>query len=778
MSAFLQPQTKAASKPSFTPVPSGLLQRKCACGGGAGLDGMCEECRDKRLQRRTANGADPTTVPPIVHEVLRSSDQRRDETMHTFMPPRFEHDFSKISVYPATPQAVQPKLKINQPGDMYEQEADHMAEIVMRMPDYAAQGISNSPLKIQRKCPACESGGGTCPRCEEQKIQTKLLASQITPLVQRQPPLGEEIDENIQAKGMPGNAPTVTPQIAANINALRGGGQPLPETARRFFEPRFGHDFSQIRIHTSPQAGEDARLLNAKAFTLGRDIVFGTGQYITESIDGTKLLAHELTHVVQQFRAERPPGESTIQRACLKESECKKPEGEAQEGSATAFAKEVGQQEAPKREQRLKQKPEAARSGRHGRPAVEIEKLFKEFLPNLRSSIHGVFVDEDLPEIAAAYAANCELWKNKYLPPGTNAPELENASYDCIFVQKELEQQAAAYNRGENPALAQKATRQDWLNWAILRQLTHEVTHTRFKKVNPPFPSNTETCTNENLETELSEIAAKVSEFPIVNRMGPDRVEYWFDNILKVSNGDSGKTAHQSLTVASREIACNCECASANALIRAAFDFASSSWKENEKLEFHDHMKRGKGAEYGVYWPFELPPRIGRVGRHELSVLGGGAFSGSKQFWVTMLTYRYVLWHMSKGRLRLDIGAHANLASLWEQIPRGEFGAGTIGLQFISTPRSVERKFGGITGRIDTGLGVGQFLLKPVALETPTTSQETDFILQVGAGAQFFIPKLTSLTPVTLEATYRLAQPLDANAERIHTFGLMVSYQR
>jgi hypothetical protein len=88
--------------------------------------------------------------------------------------------------------------------------------------------------------------------------------------------------------------------VQARINGLRGGGEPLPASQRAFFEPRFGYDFSQVRVHTGAHAAESARAVKAMAYTVGQDLVFNQGQYAPESQDGKRLLAHELTHVVQQ----------------------------------------------------------------------------------------------------------------------------------------------------------------------------------------------------------------------------------------------------------------------------------------------------------------------------------------------------------------------------------------------------------------------------------------------------------------------------------------------
>jgi hypothetical protein len=155
MSTRSQTQTKTTPKPSFTPVQTGILQRKCACGNSASLTGKCIECENKRLslQRRANHQAEPDEVPPIVHEVLRSP------------------------------------------------------------------------------------------------------------------------------------------------------GQPLDQDARAFMESRFGHDFSRVRLHTDGKAAESARAVNALAYTVGHNIVLGTEAHCLGSRQRSHLLAHELTHVVQQSQS-------------------------------------------------------------------------------------------------------------------------------------------------------------------------------------------------------------------------------------------------------------------------------------------------------------------------------------------------------------------------------------------------------------------------------------------------------------------------------------------
>jgi hypothetical protein len=119
-----------------------------------------------------------------------------------------------------------------------------------------------------------------------------------------------EKEEKIQAKEEPGRTPSVPDGFEPCFAAIQGGGQPLPASERAFFEPRFGRDFANVRLHSGTAAGELARSVQARAFTLGDSIVLGQGQ------GGRELLAHELTHVVQQGgdRAAPRPSAGTLQR--------------------------------------------------------------------------------------------------------------------------------------------------------------------------------------------------------------------------------------------------------------------------------------------------------------------------------------------------------------------------------------------------------------------------------------------------------------------------------
>lgn len=171
----------------------------------------------------------------------------------------------------------------------------------------------NLQTPIIRLKPLCPCDGG-CPRCQNAlPLQAKLTFSQSGDKYEQEAnrianeaiqipdtdvetkPIGRFSIQPIQAKA---EDQSIVPYIMDY--AVRSSGQPLNAHNRCFMESRFQRDFSQVRIHSNTQAGEAARAINAKAFTLGRNIVFGAGLYQPDSASGKKLIAHELAHVVQQ----------------------------------------------------------------------------------------------------------------------------------------------------------------------------------------------------------------------------------------------------------------------------------------------------------------------------------------------------------------------------------------------------------------------------------------------------------------------------------------------
>ena len=224
------------------------------------------------------------TMPPqmrglLPHAAVRATAEH-DMPSNVSAETRFGHDFSQVAVRPSSPVVsqdysnvscplfpqrcpfggachtcpprVQAKLKVGRAGDKYEQEANRVADQIMAVPAHST--VSCSPPRIQR------------------------FAGQAT----------EELD----------TAP------ASVYRVLVSSGRPLGPVLRQNMEQRFGYDFSQVRVHSDAAAEQSARDIDAHAYTVGNDIVFGPGRSPSGTHVGQRLLAHELTHVVQQLGAD------------------------------------------------------------------------------------------------------------------------------------------------------------------------------------------------------------------------------------------------------------------------------------------------------------------------------------------------------------------------------------------------------------------------------------------------------------------------------------------
>ena len=169
---------------------------------------------------------------------------------------------------------------------------------------------------LQRKC-ACGShtvAGGECPECAKKKsgLQRKLaIGASNDPLELEADRVAEQVMAAPTYPAVSGAAPSIqrfTGQAAERTDiasssvdrVLAGSGRPLEPALRHDMEQRFSRDFSRVRVHTDSMAGDSAREVNAHAYTVGRDIVFGAGRYAPDTARGRKVLAHELTHFVQQ----------------------------------------------------------------------------------------------------------------------------------------------------------------------------------------------------------------------------------------------------------------------------------------------------------------------------------------------------------------------------------------------------------------------------------------------------------------------------------------------
>ena len=230
----------------------------------------------------------------------------------------------------------QPKLTVSNPDDVYEKEADAVADRVMRMPSNAKKSSFFSPVVIpvtplvQPKCAICEEENviqrqedeeTTVPpsptnlemRSDEPNIDwfemsrpfysrgaADMAYDPAYRSIQRKcAHCEEEEKEKLQRKeGSNGAAASEAPPIVSE--AINSGGESMDDEARSFMENRFGYDFSNVKIHTGAEAAQSAQSIHALAYTSGSNIVFNEGQYAPATDNGKRLLAHELTHVIQQ----------------------------------------------------------------------------------------------------------------------------------------------------------------------------------------------------------------------------------------------------------------------------------------------------------------------------------------------------------------------------------------------------------------------------------------------------------------------------------------------
>lgn len=212
----------------------------------------------------------PTSNPkstPAPKRTIDYSYSLQNESDHFIPPP--PGSFRGISQeWLAEDMAIQAKLTIGQPNDRYEQEADQMAKQVVRQMYKPNFELSQARTAAELTFPY--------PNLKPKS------------LIRRKP-----------AIDLSGAIPT-SPALETAIHQAKSGGHPLPKHLRQPMERSFGADFSQVRVHTDHQADRLSRSISAEAFTTGRDIFFRQGTYRPESSGGQELLAHELTHVVQQ----------------------------------------------------------------------------------------------------------------------------------------------------------------------------------------------------------------------------------------------------------------------------------------------------------------------------------------------------------------------------------------------------------------------------------------------------------------------------------------------
>lgn len=263
----------------------GVPDRGSNAGITPGIQRMCPRCR------RRAREGKPLNCQECEAEVQRSESTNSGGTWGI----NEGHDPG-----PA-------ELSMSEPGDKLEREAEAVASAVMRMPnprhqDSSLENDGGTRVSVHGDLDTIAGRGlfqRMCSRCSKRLVAGKRLnCTECEKEMQRKSKQRsskcEKVGTDTQLES--GSSSSSQPSVAASV----GTGRPLAEPTRQFLEPRFGYDFSNVRIHTDPKSGELSKSFNARAFTYGNHIFFGRGEYRPTSRGGRRLLAHELTHTIQQ----------------------------------------------------------------------------------------------------------------------------------------------------------------------------------------------------------------------------------------------------------------------------------------------------------------------------------------------------------------------------------------------------------------------------------------------------------------------------------------------
>ncbi|BAZ41857.1 hypothetical protein NIES4101_78250 [Calothrix sp. NIES-4101] len=234
------------------------------------------------VNKSHAASSEPGTQPNLQTKSDTIKDARQGHRASDF-----GHSFGNLMVSPPARSVIQPKLTIGEPGDRYEQEADRVAaDVVQRI---------NQPQAMSSK------QGETVQRMEvpeEEELQMKPLANSIQHV---EVPEEEELQmKPLLQRSQVVHGGQASTDLESSINGARGGGQPLDADLQRSMGQAMGADFSGVRVHADTQADQLNQSIQAKAFTTGQDVFFRQGAYEPGSRGGQELIAHELTHVVQQ----------------------------------------------------------------------------------------------------------------------------------------------------------------------------------------------------------------------------------------------------------------------------------------------------------------------------------------------------------------------------------------------------------------------------------------------------------------------------------------------
>lgn len=418
-------------------------------------------------------------------------------------------------------------------------------------------------------------------------------------------------------------APSAAPVPQHVIDVTRATGQPLDASVRREMESRFGHDFGRVRVHTDTRASASAAALSASAWTFGDRIAFRNGAYRPDTMDGQKLLAHELTHVVQQAPGvHRKPDErkgfagdlskalsrklpehivksprdsfpvdEQAEKPCLSGPRCEL----YVQGSSLDFSRKAREHEQAA-ESAIKEKGKTPKL----EPAPHLTALLKERAAGAMKEIDRVYVDVTIvEESAGAWRENCP----------------HDPSRSCVRVPPSREEHARIYRQEPGQQQIGDMTRDDWL-FETLRMITHEAGHARFVRDTPPgvpgWGEGTSRLDKMN-HKELSEMYAQISEGPVDARIvlsetpsNPARAGAERHRHIREQLANQYLHGEQNIRGILTQLRCMNSCETVDRMVRATFRAATADWPAWLRDAALDVLA---DPANGLGWPMPPSPR-------------------------------------------------------------------------------------------------------------------------------------------------------------------------
>jgi hypothetical protein len=385
---------------------------------------------------------------------------------------------------------------------------------------------------------------------------------------------------------------------------LGSAGTPLDPATRSLMGSRFGADFDDVRVHTDTRAAESALAVDALAYTVGRDVVFGANLYQPGTRDGQYLLAHELAHVVQQGQV----AHSVLQRACRSAAQCAAPiPGNAGDFGATVEAESEAIAVASGGVAPVAGGPTSCNLPRHGNRATNLEALATGagLGATIAPGIDGFFINACLSPNDGANNTACSEF------PG-GPPAHTNPAHACVQVHTTDEDRAIALLAKPRPLAYADLRNFLW----ITAMVAHESQHNRFDAhagtvvpapAAPDCQLNTAVAAaaGRSVESLLSEISAETAEFDVFFRnsiANPGRLS---NLAMQSEEHDIASRGGENILGNIKSLQCACECSTVNRFVEQVFTDASTSWTAAERTEF----KRAMTAFMPSFWPPSLHQR-------------------------------------------------------------------------------------------------------------------------------------------------------------------------